>query len=749
MALGRQPPALPRAWRLVRSFGIVALFLAAAFFGIASGVLFAFVGDLPQISALDDYAPSTITRVLGRNGGLVGEFASERRELVTYEQIPPVLRNAIVSAEDAGFFKHSGLSVERIFITLAQDILHRRLYGASTLTQQLARKLFLTDDKSPERKIKEALLAVQIEKRYTKPEIFTMYCNKMYWGHLSYGVEAASQLYFGKHVADLNLDEAAVIAGIIQGNQRQSPYVNMKAALMRRNYTLDRMADQGYITRQDADAAKQRPIVTRGQPSAPRSIAPYFLEQLRIQLEDKYGAKALYENGLTIRTGIDPALQRVANRALDEGLRRLDKQRGSYRRPAHNLLDEHKSIEKYTSSRWLRDPQPDDVVPAVVTDVTGGQIHARAGRWQAVVDRAGYDWTRRSAESLVRRGDVIEVRVRKLDAKAGAVTAGLEQDPLLQGAVVALDNHTGQIMAMIGGTNFERSQFNRAVQALRQVGSLFKPFVFTAAIDRGYTATSTLVDEPVSFPAGPGQPPYEPKNYEKDYKGEIPLRYALEHSRNVPTVKLMNALGPATVIDYAHRMGISSPIPPYLSSAIGAGEATLIEMTSAYTAFPNQGVRMVPLFLTEVTDRDGNVLEQHRPEPREAVRADTAYVMTTLLQGVLQQGTGAVEVTAPLRASQWPLGGKTGTTDDYTDAWFVGFDPDITLGVWVGFDLKKTISGNATGAVAALPIWAEIMKSWVDRRRQETPEPPSFSRPNNIVFVGGEAYIAGTEPGGR
>jgi penicillin-binding protein 1A len=748
---------LPRTRNLVRGFGIVALLIAAALFGIASGVLFAFVGDLPQISALDDYSPSTISRVLGRDGAVVGEFASERRQIVTYEQIPPVLRNAILSVEDATFFSHSGLRVERIVVAAVKDVLRRRLQsGASTLTQQLARNLFPTTIgferggfAGLERKIKEALVAIQIEKRYTKQEIFTMYCNKQFWGHQSYGVEAASELYFAKHVWELNLDEAALIAGIIQGNQRQSPYVNPKAALVRRNITLDRMATEGYITRADADAAKARPIVTRGQPSAPRSIAPYFVEQLRIQLEDKYGAKALYESGLTIRTGIDASLQRVANRALDEGLRRLDKQRG-YRKPAHNLIAENKPIEKYTTPRWSRDFAENDVVPAVVTSVEGALVHVHAGKWQGVIDKTGYDWAvsrTRPLETIAKRGDVIEVRLKKLDSKAATFTGVLEQEPLLQGAVIALDNHTGQVMTMIGGSSFERSQFNRAVQAMRQVGSLFKPFVYTAAIDRGYTATSTLVDEPVSFPAGPGQPMYEPKNYEKDYWGDTPLWRALAHSRNVPTVRLMYALTPETVIGYAHRMGVSSTIPPYLSSAIGAGEATLIEMTSAYTSFPNQGIRVAPLLFTEVSDRDGNIMEQHRAEPHESIRADTAYVMTTLLQNVFRDGTATVTATAPLRASQWPVGGKTGTTDDYTDAWFIGFDPDVTIGVWVGFDLKKTIAGNATGAVAALPIWTEIMQSWVDRRKTELAELPNFTRPGNVVLVGGDAYIAGTEPG--
>ena len=734
--------------RVVRSFGIVALFLATALFGIASGVLFAFVGDLPQISALDDYAPMTITRVLGRDGSVVGEFAQERRQLVTYDQIPPVLRNAIISAEDSGFFKHSGLSVDRIFVTLAKDVIRRRLWGASTLTQQLARKLFLSDDKSPERKIKEALLTVQIEKRYTKPEIFTMYCNKMYWGHGAYGVETASQLYFAKPARLLTLDEAALIAGIIQGNDRQSPYRNMPAALTRRNYALDRMAANGYLTADEAAAAKKRPIVLRGQPARPRSIAPYFVEQVRIQLEDRYGAKAVYESGLTVKTGIDPKLQQAATAALETGLRRLDKLRG-YRKPTRNVLADAKTtVESYKNPRWSRDPVEGDILPAVVTAADGPLLRVRAGRWTGAIDRSGYEWTgKKSADAVAVTGDLVDVRIKKLDLKATSFTAALEQEPGVQGAVLAIDNHSGQILAMIGGHSFERSQFNRAVQAMRQVGSLFKPFVYTAAIDRGYTATSTLMDEPASYPAGPGQPMYEPKNYDRKYEGEIPLRRALEDSRNVPTVRLMYALEPKNVISYAQRLGITSPIQPYLSSAIGASEATLLEMTSAYTAFANQGVRMAPTGILEVTDREGNMLEQHRPDPHEAIRADTAFVMANLLQGVILHGTGATSATEYLRKLGWPLGGKTGTTDDYTDAWFIGFDPDITLGIWVGLDLKKPIGGNMTGAAAALPIWSEIMKSWVDRRRQELPEPPAFPRPGNVVIVNGEAYIAGTEPG--
>jgi penicillin-binding protein 1A len=733
---------------LARSFGIAALFLTAALLGTAGGVVFAFVGDLPQIEALDDYSPGTITRVLGRDGTTIGDFATERRVIVTYDQIPVVLRNAIISSEDSKFLSHSGIDVKAIAAMGVRRVLGlQRRGGASTITQQLARKLFLTDEVSLERKIKEWLLAIQIEKRYTKAEILTMYCNKMYWGHYTYGVEAASQLYFGKSVKDLNLDEAALIAGMLQRNVGQSPYVNMRAALARRAYVLDRMAENKFITPAEAEAAKKRPIVTRGQPTPPPSIAPYFLEMIRTELEDTYGAKAVYENGLVVKTGIDPALQSAVNRALDDGLRRIDKLRG-FRKPTRNLVAEKRDLATFRLARWTREPAEGDVTSGIVLGVDAADIKVRIGRLEGSIGRSGYEWTRKKPQDLVTVGDVVDVRIRKIDPKTGAVTLALDQPPAVQGAVVALDNRTGQILAMTGGSSFDRSQFNRATQAMRQVGSLFKPFVYTAAIDTGYTAESSLDDIPVSFEAGPGQPLYEPKNYDHEFRGTVTLREALEDSRNVPTVNLMAKLTPKRVIQYARDLGLTSPLPEYLSVAIGAGEGTLLEMTSAYSAFPNQGVRMAPIAALEVLDRDGNSLEQHRPQPHEALRADTAYIMTNLLEGVVQHGTAAAA-----RSLNWPLGGKTGTTDDYGDAWFIGFDPDITVGVWVGFDQKRPLGSNQTGAVAALPIWQDVMKTWVARQRAAKPEPPVFPRPGNIVEVGTshgpEVFIAGTEPGGR
>jgi penicillin-binding protein 1A len=765
--------------RVARRAGIAALFVLASALGIVSGILFAYAGDLPRISALDDYAPNTITRVYASGGQVIGEFATERRVVVSFEDISPTLYQAILSAEDAGFDRHFGISISRIVITAAEDVIKRRLAGASTLTQQLARKLFLTDEKTWERKVKEAVLAIQIERRFTKREIFTLYCNQIYFGHGAYGVEAASRLYFNKRSKDLSLEEAALIAGIIQTPERQSPYVDVRRAARRRNYVLLRMAEEGYITRAAADAAIQRPVVVRGQPSPEESVAPYFVEEVRKYLERKYGAKQLYENGLSVYTSLDAELQLAANRALDAGLRRIDKRRG-FRKPRRNLLSEGRAIEQHREDRWERPIAPGQVVPAVVVavgaaakkpgpppsgvplrerPVPAGAVRLRVGRYAADVSKAGTAWTHRGPADLLRAGDLVDVRVLEVDDAASALTVSLEQTPLVDGALLALDNKTGQVRAMVGGFSFGRSKFNRATQAYRQLGSSFKPVVYTAAIDRGFTPTTILIDAPVAFSAGAGQPPYSPRNYDGTFDGPITLRRAIEQSRNVPAVRTMDQIGPKQVVDYARRFGFQGPMEPYLSLALGAAEASLLELTAAYSVFPNQGVLMRPYQIVKIVDRQGNLLEENRPQPREAIRADTAYVMTSLMQGVVQRGTAAAAAVL-----QWPLGGKTGTTNDYTDAWFTGFDPNTTVGVWIGHDDKKPLGPAETGAAAALPIWIDFVKAYIDLRGDRR-NPPAFQPPGNIVFVSidrasgqplagdtpgaiNEAFIAGTQPGG-
>jgi len=747
--------------RLARRAVLAALFVLAALAGSLGGVLFAYADDVDQVSALDDFEPSTITRFFARGGEQIGEFATERRVVVTYDEIAPVLRQAILASEDAGFERHMGVSITRLGVTVARDLASgRRLRGASTITQQVARMLFLQEYMRGgvfarsgmlglERKLKEYLLAFQLEKRYTKREIFAFYANNVPLDHGAYGVEAAARMYFGKSAADVSLDEAASIAAIIQTPSRLSPFRNPEQNLARRNtYVLPRMEDEGFISDGEATEAAARPLSLQPPPSPGSSGAPYFVEDIRRDLERRYGADAIYENGLRVQTTLDVQLQQSANAALDRGLRRIDRRWNPYRGPDRNVLADGLALEDFSSDRWLQPIAAGDFIPALVTDVPDrGAARVRIGEHEVELAPAAFeDWTGISARSF-EPGDVIEVEIGRLDDGVPG-DLRLEQPPELEGAVVVIDNETGQILAMAGGFDFGRSEFNRATQARRQVGSLFKTVVYTAAIDRGFTPISVIVDEPTSFEVGPDQPLYEPLNYDQEFEGPVTLRHALEDSRNVPAVKLMNEVGLATVIDYAHRFGFGANYQPFLSLALGAGEATLVEITSAYSALPNRGVRMLPYSVVSITDREGNILEEHRPEAREALRADTAFIVTHLLRGVVQHGTGQAAT-----ALQWPLAGKTGTMDDYTDAWFVGFDPRITVGVWVGYDEKRPLgsaSRGETGATAALPIWMDVVRTYIEVYGDRDAV-PTFDAPGNIVFVplqSGEleAFINGTQP---
>ena len=717
---------------------IIGIAMLGALLGAASGALFAYSSDLPIITELDDYAPETITRIHDRGGEVIGEFATQRRVIVEYEDIPEVLRHAVIAAEDADFFGHVGFNLPRLAVTLANNVLSGDLTaaGASTLTMQLARNITLGGEqlglqKTLQRKLREAYYTLHIEKRYTKREIFTLYCNQIWLGtatHAAHGVEAASRLYFGKSVRDLNLEEAALIAGILPSPSRLSPLVNPERARARRNYALQRMAEEGYITREEADAAGQRPVRLAPRVQRVNSVAPYFIEEVRQHLEAEYGAQRLYEDGLVVHTTLDAGLQRAANRAAEEGLRRHDKRHG-FRPVARNILADGAALDEFEHDRWRLTMDAGDVVPAVVTTVDGGVIGVRFGAYRAQIGPDGYAWTRRSPSRLVKVGDLIAVRITQLDRERGTAVATLEQEPEAEASLIAIDNRSGQVLAMVGGYSFDRSKFNRATQAYRQLGSLFKGVLFAAAIDQGYTTTSIIQDEPASYDVGPNQDLYAPTNYDEKYEGPITLRYALEKSRNVPAVWLMNAVGPEVVVDFARRLGFTSPIPPFLSVALGSAEATLEEVTSAYSAFPNGGVRMMPYQIERIVDREGAVLEEFRPVPRDAIRADTAYIMVSLMRGVVERGTGR-----GARRLEWPVGGKTGTMDEYTDAWFVGFDPEITVGVWVGYDEKRTLGDGEEGARVALPIWRDFMQAHIDQRRGKT-APESFVPPSNIVFA--------------
>jgi penicillin-binding protein 1A len=479
---------------------------------------------------------------------------------------------------------------------------------------------------------------------------------------------------------------------------------------------------------------------------------------VRKYLEAKYGAKALYENGLTVRTGLDPKLQQAANLAVDHGLRRVDKRRG-FRAPRRNILKEGLTLEAAKFDRWSRRMSAGDIVPAVVVWVEGNVARLRIADLQAELTLASLaKWPRKGAIATLKAGDVIDVELAAIEGNKATVL--LEQTPLIEGALVAIDNHTGQVLSMVGGYSFARSKFNRATQAYRQMGSTVKPLLYTAAIDRGLTPTTILVDEPTTFDAGAGQPQYRPGNYDRKFLGTMTLRYALEQSRNIPAVKVIDMLGPNQVAGYARKFGFTQEFRPFLSMALGAQEVTLIELTSAFSAFPNHGIRMEPILAQAVADRDGSLLEERRPQPKDAIRADTAFVMTNLLQGVVQRGTGAAA-----NSLNWTLAGKTGTVDDYTDAWFVGFDPDITVGVWLGHDEKKPLGPGETGTTAAVPMWMEFMKAYLDlyHADREKGQRPRFEPPGNIIFMPvdrhtgeptsadadgavNEAFISGTQP---
>ena len=745
----------------VKPAKIIFVFVVAALAGGIGGVMFAYSPDLPEVSSLDDYAPGIVTRVYAAGGEEIKQYATEQRVVIGYDEIPEVLRHALISSEDAGFFNHFGFDMRRLAVTAVQNVLRWRRRGASTLTMQLARHVSL-DGAAPlgiekywSRKINEAVLTIQIEKRYTKREILTLYCNQMYLGSGAYGVEAASRLYFGKPALDLELAEAALIAGIFQTPSRQSPLLNPDLARGRRDYVLGEMADNGYITAAEAEAAIASDIVLAERTPQQESIAPYFVEEVRQHLEATYGAGAIYQDGLEVHTTLDAGLQTAANLAVDRWLRVIDKRLG-YRPPVRNVTTDGDAVEDYEHRRWRFAIAEADVIPAVVIGTEGRAIQARVGRYTTTIAPDGFAWTRRDAATdLVKTGDLIEVRVEAVDEAAGVLQTVLEQEPEVEGALLALDNRTGRVLSMVGGYSYDRSKFNRATQAKRQLGSLFKGIVYTAAIDQGYTPTHIIMDEPVCFDPGPDQAPYCPSNYKNEFLGPIPLRYALEKSLNVPAVQLMNEIGPETVVAYAPRFGISSEVPPFLSVALGSAETTLEEITSAYSVFPNRGIRMAPHEITRIADRDGKVLEDNRPEAHDTIRADTAYVMLNILRGVVDRGTGQ-----SARSLGWPLGGKTGTVDDFTDGWFVGFDPDITVGVWVGFDQKRSLGNSQDGASVALPIWRDFMRAYIETR----PAPGGFVQPSNIVFVDvdattgqvtepwaanaiQEAFIAGTQPG--
>jgi penicillin-binding protein 1A len=685
--------------RLAFSF----LLICAIAVGAAAGLLFVYTSDLPEVHALEGYHPNVVTELYADDGQSIGTFAIQRRILLTYDQIPKLLRDAIFTTEDQHFEEHWGVDFPRVLEAAWHDMAHHRIAeGASTLTMQLAGGLFLNrSDRSFHRKLEETILALQIERHYTKEQIFTMYCNQIYLGAGNYGVEAASEYYFSEPVSKLTLARAATLAAIIRG-PIYSPTTHPERALARRNLVLSLMAHDGKASRAQAEEAAKQPLGLQ-IPSGRNDLAPYFVEDIRQYLERTYGTAAVHEQGLRVYTTLNVAAQKAADQAVRDGLHSYDRRHG-WRGNLANILRDHLGTpEKYSSDDWRGPLQKGDYVTGLVTAVEPAFASIKIGTHHATLMAADFAWTgHKSPSDLLKIGDLVMVSIKDVSGTAAQVQ--LEQHPIAQAGLVAIDNSTGEIKAMVGGYDFTESKFNRATQAMRQTGSSFKVYVYTEALEQGSSPFDTVIDAPVSYRSGGLI--YSPHNYDEKFEGRITLRRALADSRNVPAVRLLDRVGIENVIGLARKFGIASPLPPYLPLALGAADLTLIEHTSAFTVFPDDGIHIEPHYIRRVTSYDGSVLEEPRPIVTDVIEPDVARTMVAMLEDVVQFGTG-------VRAKQLgrPSGGKTGTTNDFTDAWYIGFTPQLTAGVWVGNDDKRVSLGKKeTGAQAALPIWLEFMQ---------------------------------------
>ncbi|HXA56020.1 MAG TPA: PBP1A family penicillin-binding protein [Candidatus Acidoferrum sp.] len=685
--------------RLIFSF----LVLCAIGLGVALGLLFVYASDLPEIHALEDYRPNVVTELYADDGQPIGTFALQRRILLAYDQIPQILKDAIISTEDQHFEDHFGIDIPRVMQAAYRDLLHRRVVeGASTLTMQLAGGLFLNRaDRSAKRKIQEMLLALQIERHYTKDQIFTMYCNQIYLGSGNYGMEAASEYYFSKPVGQLTLPEAATLAAIIRG-PIYSPVIHPDLTLARRNLVLSLMVRNGKIKQSQADAAAKQPLGLRVE-SGKIDLAPYFVEDIREYLEHTYGTEAVHEQGLRVYTTLNVQMQKAADQAVRDGLHSYDRRHG-WRGHLPNILDQHLgTLEKYQNDDWRSGIEKGDYVTGLVTSVQTTFAWIKIGAYKAMLTPVDFAWTQhKSPADILRVGDLVSVYIKSVAGTSAEVE--LEQIPGAQASLLAIDNASGEVKAMVGGYDFDESKFNRATQAFRQTGSSFKVYVYAEAIEQGGSPFDVVTDEPVSFRSG-GQE-YTPHNYDEKFEGRITLRRALADSRNIPAVRLLDHVGIQNVIELARKAGISSPLPPYLPLALGAADLTLMEHTSAFTIFADDGIHIQPHEIRRVTTYDGSILEEAHPNVTDVIKPDTARTMVAMLEDVVQFGTG-------VRAKELGRfsGGKTGTTNDFTDAWYIGFTPQITAGVWVGNDDKRVSLGSKeTGARAALPIWLEFMQ---------------------------------------
>jgi penicillin-binding protein 1A len=743
----RKPGRL-RRWILFLSLLVLVLGLAGA--GALVAGYYYISADLPQINTLMDYRPPIITKVFSDDGRVIAEFFKERRIVVPLAQVPPLLVQAFIAAEDARFFQHPGFDTIGILRAFIKNLEAGAIkQGGSTITQQVTRSFLLTPERSYIRKIKELILSYRIEKAFSKEEILFLYLNQIYLGHGAYGVEAAAQNYFGKSVGELTLAECAMLAGLPQAPSRYSPFRRPEQARQRQLYVLTRMVEDGAIS--TAEAAEARDVVL--DVKARRNIyieeVPFYAEHVRRTIEARYGTEALYTQGLRIFTAVDIELQKAAEQEVLKGLIELDRRQG-YRGPLKTLRpDEVEGFSREVQAELDQRPPADGLVTrGVVVRVndTARTATVRVGDRQGVIALADMEWARKPdpdvhhSKAKIRRpgealkaGDVILVEIKEAGPGPDEPwRLALAQDPAVQGALICMETETGLVKALVGGRDFLETQFNRALQSRRQPGSAFKPIIYAAALDRtfqdprkAFTPATMIIDSAVVFEDKERDHTWKPKNYRETFYGPTLMREALAQSRNVVTVKLLQDIGVHYTIDYARRLGITSELAPNLALALGASGVSLLELTRAYSVFANQGYLVEPVFVTKVVDRNGQVLEEAHPEPAQAIGQDTAYLMTSMLESVIQNGTGQ-----KAKALDRPAAGKTGTTNDTYDAWFIGYTRDYVAGAWVGFDEERPLGKNETGAAAALPVWLGFMQ----RAHADVPV-RVFEAPEGIVFA--------------
>jgi penicillin-binding protein 1A len=710
--------------------------------GTAAGLYYYLSRDLPKINTLKDYRPSTVTSVYSDDGRKIGEFYKERRIVIPLSQMPGSLINAFVAAEDSRFREHPGIDIVSIFRAFIKNFKAGTIVqGGSTITQQVTKSFLLTPERTYERKIKEAILAYRIEKKFSKDEILFLYLNQIYLGHGAYGVEAASENYFGKHAKDLNLAEASMLAGLPQAPSRYSPFRFPDRAKQRQIYVLNRMKEDGLITNLEATEAIDLQLDIKPRKNWFIERVPCYTEHVRRYVEKNYGKDALYRQGLQIHTAVNIELQKIGRAAVTKGLVDLDKRHG-YRGVIKNIpmlkIESFcKEISEKIGNKLLDKSSTYQGVVLDVDDKKGISL-VRVGNFQGVIKLDTMTWARKPDinvayyEAKVKRpsqvlepGDIILVKVINDQVEEGELEFSLEQEPVAQAALLSIEAETGHVKVMIGGRDYRNSQFNRAYQSRRQPGSAFKPIIYAAALDKGYTAASMIIDSPVVYEDTERDFIWKPHNYKEKFFGPTLFREALVKSRNIVTIKILQDIGIDYIIDYSKRMGITSEISQDLSIALGSSGLSLLEIVNAYSVFSNLGYLIEPVFITKIYDRDGNLLETSKLVRKKVIDMSTAYIMTNILESVVKSGTGW-----RIKALKRPVAGKTGTTNNLFDAWFLGYTPRYTTGVWVGLDQEAPMGKGETGSRAASPIWLDFMKNALEGKPALT-----FNVPEGIVFA--------------